>query len=448
MKSFCIRNALLVNEGKSFNGSLFIRGGRIERIFRTEEPVTVPKNTVELDATGKILIPGVIDDQVHFREPGLTHKGDIASESKAAVAGGVTSFMDMPNTLPQTLTQSLLEEKYARAAKVSAANYSFYLGASNDNLGEIQRTDPKTVCGIKIFMGASTGNMLVDDPQALEGIFSRAPLLLAVHCEDETIIRKNAAAFRSTYGEDVPVKFHPAIRSAEACFKSSSLAVELANKFNARLHILHLSTRDELALFENTTPRNRKQITAEVCVHHLAFCDADYADLGNRIKWNPAIKTEEDRNALIYAVKNGTIDMVATDHAPHTLEEKGKPYFQAPSGGPLIQHSLSVMLEFYRMDMLSLETIVDRMCHAPADIFKIAERGYIREGYYADLVLVDLNKPWIVSQDNILYKCRWSPFEGKTLHAKVTHTFVNGNLVFENDLLPEAPPGMRLLFNR
>jgi dihydroorotase len=448
MTSYCIRNALIVNEGKSLNGSLFMRGGRIERIFRTEETITVPEGTVELDATGKILIPGVIDDQVHFREPGLTHKGDIASESRAAVAGGVTSFMDMPNTLPQTITQALLEEKYARAAKVSAANYSFYMGAANDNLEEILRTDPQKVCGIKIFMGASTGNMLVDDPLVLEGIFSASPMLLAVHCEDETIIRKNIADFRSTYGEDVPVRFHPAIRTAEACYKSSSRAVELAKKFNSRLHILHLSTRDELSLLENTTPRIRKRITSEVCVHHLVFCDADYGVLGNRIKWNPAIKTEEDRNALICAVQNGTIDMVATDHAPHTLEEKKNSYFKAPSGGPLIQHSLCVMLEFYRMDMLSPEQIVDRMCHAPAELFGIADRGYIREGYYADLVLVDLNKPWTVKPDNILYKCGWSPFEGKSLHAKVTHTFVNGNLVFENDRLRDAPPGMRLLFNR
>jgi dihydroorotase len=448
MKSYCIRNAFIVNEGKSFTGSLLMLNGRIERIFRTEETVTIPAGTTELDATGKILMPGVIDDQVHFREPGLTHKGDIASESRAAVAGGVTSFMDMPNTQPQTLTQSLLEEKYARAAKVSAANYSFYMGAANNNLDELLRTDPKTVCGIKIFMGASTGNMLVDDPIALEGIFSRSTMLLAVHCEDETIIRRNAAAFRDKYGEDVPVKFHPAIRTAEACFKSSSRAVELAKRFNSRLHILHLSTGDELSLLENITPRLRKRITAEVCVHHLVFSDTDYAVLGNRIKWNPSIKTEEDRNALIYAVQNGTIDMVATDHAPHTLEEKENTYFKAPSGGPLVQHSLCIMLEFYRMDMLSLEQIVDRMCHAPADIFCINERGYIREGYYADLVLVDLNKPWTVSADNILYKCRWSPFEGKSIHAKVTHTFVNGNLVFENDQLHDATPGMRLLFNR
>jgi dihydroorotase len=355
--------------------------------------------------------------------------------------------MDMPNTIPQTQTQALLEEKYARAAKVSAANYSFYMGASNDNLEEILRTDPQKVCGIKIFMGASTGNMLVDDPIALEGIFSQSPMLLAVHCEDETIIRRNADAFRSTYGEEVPVKFHPAIRTAEACYRSSALAVQLAKKFNSRLHILHLSTRDELSLLENTTPRIRKKITAEVCVHHLVFCDTDYAMLGNRIKWNPAIKTEEDRNALIYALQNGTIDMVATDHAPHTLEEKGNSYFKAPSGGPLIQHSLCIMLEFYRIDMLSLEQIVDRMCHAPADLFGITERGYIREGYYADLVLVDLNKPWTVTPDNILYKCRWSPFEGRSFHAKVTHTFVNGSLVFENDRFLDAPPGMRLRFD-
>jgi dihydroorotase len=448
MKSYCIRNALIVNEGKSFTGSLFMRGGRIERIFSAEEAVTIPEGTEELDATGKILIPGVIDDQVHFREPGLTHKGDIASESRAAVAGGMTSFMDMPNTLPQTVTQPLLEEKYARAAAVSAANYSFYLGATNDNLAEILQTDPYKVCGIKIFMGASTGNMLVDDPMALEGIFSRSRMLLAVHCEDETIIRKNAAAYRDKYGEDVPVRFHPEIRSAEACYASSSLAVELAKKFHSRLHILHLSTRDELSLLENITPRIDKSITAEVCVHHLVFCDTDYATLGNRIKWNPSIKTGDDRNALIYAVEDGTIDMVATDHAPHTLEEKGNTYFKAPSGGPLVQHSLSLMLEFYRNRMLSLEVIIDRMCHAPAELFGIADRGFIREGYYADLVLVDLNKPWTVNTENILYKCRWSPFEGRTLHAKVTHTFVNGNLVFENDRFHDAPPGMRLLFNR
>jgi len=448
MTGYCIQNALIVNEGISFNGSLLIRNGRIDRIFRQGETVTVPDDTIALDATGKILIPGVIDDHVHFREPGLTHKGDITSESRAAVAGGITSFMDMPNTLPQTINLSLLEEKYARASTVSAANYSFYVGATNENLAEILLTDPKKVCGIKIFMGASTGNMLTDDSRALAGIFSRSPMLLAVHCEDEITIRHNAAIMKEKYGQDVPVKFHPEIRSAEACYKSSSLAVELAKKHNARLHVLHLSTRMELSLFNNDTPRSSKRITAEVCIHHLIFNADDYSRLGNRIKWNPAIKSEEDRIALIKALQDGTLDIVATDHAPHTLEEKRNSYFKTPSGGPLVQHSLSAMLEFYRQGILSLELIIDRMCHAPADIFCIEDRGYIREGYYADIVLVDLNKPWTVHADNILYKCNWSPFEGQSFHAKVTHTFVNGNLVFENDMFHNTPPGMRLIFNR
>jgi dihydroorotase len=448
MTGYCIQNALIVNENVSYNGSVLIRDGRIERIFRQEEDVPVFHDAIILDATGKILLPGVIDDQVHFREPGLTHKGDIASESRAAVAGGVTSFMDMPNTLPQTVTQSLLEEKYARAEKVSLANYSFYMGATSDNLEEILLTDPRKVCGVKIFMGASTGNMLVNEPKALEGIFSCSPMLLAVHCEDETTIRQNAAMFREKYGEDVPVAFHPEIRSAEACFKSSLMATELAKKHNSRLHILHLSTRKELSLLDNSTHRSNKKITAEVCIHHLVFNTDDYGRLGNRIKWNPAIKTEDDRSALVKALKDGTIDIVATDHAPHTLEEKENVYFKAPSGGPLIQHSLIVMLEFYRLGILSLEQIIDRMCHAPADIFGIENRGYIREGYYADLVLVDLNNPWIVHTDNILYKCNWSPFEGQRFHAKVTHTFLNGNLVYEDGRFLDAPPGMRLLFNR
>jgi dihydroorotase len=448
MTEYCIRNALIVNEGEHFNGSLLIRNNRIEKIFRQGQAVLVPDDIVMLDADGKILIPGVIDDQVHFREPGLTHKGDIHTESRAAVAGGVTSFMDMPNTLPQTISQSLLEEKYARAEKVSTANYSFYMGVTNDNLEEIMLTDPKKVCGLKIFMGASTGNMLVDNPGTLEAIFSRSPMLIAVHCEDETTIRMNIASYREKYGEDVPVMFHPAIRSTEACFISSSRAVALAKKYNARLHILHLSTLKELQLLDNESTRASKRITAEVCVHHLIFNDNDYTRLGNLIKWNPAIKSEEDRLALVKAVYDGTIDIVATDHAPHTLEEKQQPYFKAPSGGPLIQHSLPAMLEFAQQGILSLEQIVDRMCHAPADIFRIENRGYIREGYFADLVLADLNKPWTVHGNNILYKCGWSPFEGKTFHAKVTHTFVNGNLVFENDRFHDAPPGMRLLFNR
>jgi dihydroorotase len=448
MTAYCLQNATIISDGASFTGSLLVKEGRIEKIYRETEPVPVPHGVVCLDASGKLLIPGVIDDQVHFREPGLTHKGDIASESKAAIAGGVTSFMDMPNTLPQTVTQTLLQEKYERAGRVSMANYSFYMGATNDNLGEILKTDPSTVCGVKIFMGASTGNMLVDDPAALEGIFSKSPMLLAVHCEDETIIRRNAAAYREKYGEDIPMECHPEIRSAEACFASSSLAVNLAMKYNSRLHILHLSTRSELALLENTTPRISKRITAEVCVHHLYFNARDYGRLGTLIKWNPSIKTEEDRMALLEAVKKGIIDIIATDHAPHTLEEKENTYFKAPSGGPLIQHSLVAMLELSRLGFLSKELVIDRMCHAPADIFGIKDRGYIREGYYADLVLIDPDHPRMVHKDNILYKCKWSPFDGNTFHNRVTHTFVNGNLIFENDHFHSFIPGARLLFNR
>lgn len=448
MTAYCIRNADIINEGIRFNGSILVKNGLIDRIFRGGEPVTVPDNALTVDATGKILVPGIIDDQVHFREPGLTHKGDIASESRAAVAGGITSYMDMPNTLPQTITQPLLEEKYTRAEKSSLANYSFYMGATNDNLEEVLLTDPARVCGIKIFMGASTGNMLVDDPAALEGIFSRSPMLLAVHCEDEAIIRRNTSAYREKYGEDVPVACHPEIRNTDACFNSSSLAVRLAKKYGTRLHILHLSTKKELQLLDNASPRTVKKITAEVCVHHLFFNDHDYARLGNLIKWNPAIKSEDDRLALVNAVIDGTIDMVATDHAPHTLEEKVNSYFKAPSGGPLVQHSLPAMLEFARQDILSPEVIVERMCHAPAELFGVEKRGFIREGYHADLVIADLNSPWTVNKDNILYKCGWSPFEGKTFHTRITHTFVNGNLAFENGRFHDVPPGKRLLFNR
>jgi dihydroorotase len=448
MPRCCIQNIMIINEGTRFHGSLLINNGRIEKIFRVNEPAPVSADIAFLDAAGKILIPGVIDDQVHFREPGLTHKGDIYSESRAAIAGGVTSFMDMPNTQPQTITQTLLEEKYSRAEKVSPANYSFYMGATNDNLNELLKTNPKNVCGIKIFMGASTGNMLVDNLHTLEGIFSRSPVLLAVHCEDETTIRKNFAFFTEKYGEAVPVECHPFIRSAEACLKSSSLAVELAGKHNSRLHILHVSTRQELALLENLTPRYNKRITAEVCIHHLLFNAGDYKRLGNFIKWNPSVKEEEDRIALMEALKDGRIDIVATDHSPHTLEEKKKPYLKAPSGGPLVQHSLVTMLEFSLQGIISPEQVVDRMCHAPADIFGIERRGYIREGYYADLVLVDMNNNWTICHDNILYKCKWSPLEGKTFHSKVTHTFVNGNLVYENGLFHDTPSGMRLRFNR
>jgi dihydroorotase len=448
MTGYCIQNARIVNEGHQFQGGLIIRNGRIEKIYHTHEAISPPSGTVLLDAAGKILIPGVIDDQVHFREPGLTHKGDIATESRAAVAGGVTSFMEMPNTLPQTVTQTLLEEKYDRAEKMSMANFSFYMGATNDNIDELLKTDPKSVCGIKIFMGASTGNMLVDDPLTLEAIFSRSPMLLAVHCEDETTIRRHATAFRDKYGEEVPIACHPLIRSREACLKSSSLAVDLAKKYKSRLHILHLSTADELILLDNRTPRNLKKITAEVCVHHLVFNADDYNRLGNFIKWNPAIKNEDDRLALIQALKDGRIDIVATDHAPHTLDEKKNTYFKAPSGGPLVQHSLAAMLELHREGLFTLEEIVDRMCHAPADVFGIEDRGYIREGYYADLTLVDMNHYWTVCSDNILYKCGWSPFEGQSFQSRVTHTFVNGHLVFDQGRFPPSVHGMRLRFNR
>ncbi|MBN2276039.1 MAG: dihydroorotase [Bacteroidales bacterium] len=448
MTGYYIRNALIVNEGAQYNGSLLIRNGRIDKIYRGEKTMSVPDKTVTIDAGGNILIPGIIDDHVHFREPGLTHKGDIRSESFAAIAGGITSFMDMPNTKPQTTTQALLEEKFTLAGKVSRANYSFYLGATNDNLKEILLTDPEKVCGVKVFIGSSTGNMLVDDPLALEGIFSQSPVLLAVHCEDESTIRHNTSLFRGKYGEDIPVVFHPEIRSPEACYKASSLAVKMAKKHNTRLHILHLSTSEELQLLDTISPRHKKRITAEACIHHLFFNDDDYNTLGNLIKVNPAVKNEENRIALIEAVNKGSIDNIATDHAPHTFEEKKNSYFKTPSGGPMVQHSLVAMLELYHQGIITLEAVIDRMCHAPADIFGIENRGYIREGYYADLVLVDLNNPWIVNKDNILYKCRWSPLEGRTFHAKVTHTFINGNLVFENNRFIDAPPGMRLRFNR
>ena len=394
-----IKNAVIVNEGKRFNGSLLIENEYISKIYPAAHPVSVPEKAEIIDASGLILIPGVIDDQVHFRDPGLTHKGDIGTESKAAIAGGVTSFMDMPNTIPQTITIDLLEQKYAYAALNSSANYSFYLGATNNNLNEILHVDRETVCGVKVFMGSSTGNMLVDDASALEQIFSKSGSLIAVHCEDEATIQKNIIQFREKYSENVPVSCHPLIRSGEACYKSSSFAVSLAKKYGTRLHILHLSTAAEMNLMENQVPREEKKITSEVCVHHLWFCDKDYDKLGNLIKWNPAIKTENDRNALLNGLMTNLIDVVATDHAPHTLEEKNNTYFKSPSGGPLIQHSLMVMLEFYHRKNMSLEKIVDKMCHAPADIFKIDRRGYIKEGYFADLVLIDLNKTYLVKRE-------------------------------------------------
>ncbi|MBN2610208.1 MAG: dihydroorotase, partial [Bacteroidales bacterium] len=447
MSGVLIKNATIVNEGEKYTGSILIKNKRIDKILPGAPPL-LPKAEKVIDATGKFLLPGVIDDQVHFRQPGLTHKGDIYTESKAAAAGGITSFMDMPNTIPQTTSQILLEEKYRMAAGSSLINYSFYFGATNDNLNELLCTDPVTVCGIKVFMGSSTGNMLVDNPSVLRDIFARSELLIAIHSEDEKTIQKNTIKARKHFGEFVPVKMHPEIRNTEACYRSTRLAVELAEEYNSRLHILHLSTAKELQLLNATKPLSSKKITAEVCIHHLVFNDKDYERYGNLIKWNPAIKTETDREALWEGLLQGKIDNIATDHAPHTLEEKQQTYFKAPSGGPLVQHSLITMLEFYHQHMITLEMIVDKMCHAPAIMFNISKRGFIREGSFADLVLVDPDDPWTVSRENLLYKCKWSPFEGKTFRSKITHTFVNGNLVYEKGIFHEEQKGERLIFDR
>ncbi len=444
MQRFLIKGATIVNEGKFTHDDILIENGRIEKIAKEISP-KAPFH--EINAEGLYLLPGAIDDQVHFREPGLTHKAEIYTEAKAAVAGGITSFMEMPNTQPPTLTQSLLEEKYQRAAQVSLANYSFYMGASNDNYEEAMKTDLKNVCGLKIFMGSSTGNMLVDSKKTLEQFFANFKGLIATHCEDEATILQNAAIYKEKYGEDVPMKFHPAIRNEEACYLSSSKAVALAKKFETRLHILHISTARELALFENRTPLAHKKITAEACIHHLWFSEEDYADAGKFIKWNPAIKTSKDRDAILKAVIDNVIDVIATDHAPHTREEKQRPYFQAPSGGPLVQHALPAMLELYRMGKISLEKIVEKMSHHPAILFRIKERGFIREGYHADLVLTDLNDPWEINRDNILYKCGWSPFNGYIFHSRITHTFVNGHLAYERGKFNESIKGQRLSFN-
>lgn len=443
-----IKNATIINEGKQFTGSLLIEKDFIKEIYQGYNTCPSHHHAEVIDAAGQILIPGVIDEHVHFREPGLTRKGSIASESKAALAGGVTSFMDMPNTLPPATTQELLEQKYEIASANSSANYSFYLGAVNDNLDEVLRTDLRAVCGIKLYMGSSTGNMLIDNPLTIDKIFSGSKSLIAVHCEDETTIQKNIQHYRDIYGEHIPVEYHPVIRSRDACFKSSSYAVELAKKYGSRLHLLHLSTSDELDLLDKTAALRDKRITAEVCVHHLWFCDKDYARYGNSIKWNPAIKTVRDREALFNGVLNDLIDSIATDHAPHTMGEKGNPYLTAPSGGPLIQHSLQTMLEFYHKKMIKLEKIVDKMCHAPAEIFKIDRRGFIKNGYYADLVLIDLNKIYKVTKDNILYQCGWSPFEGLVFHSAITHTFLNGKPAYKNGHTDGSIRGMRLKFNR
>ena len=442
-----IKNALIINEGKKFRGYVIINGETFEKVvpgdFSEDKENTLLYDII--DASGLYLIPGVIDDQVHFREPGLIHKGDISSESKAAVAGGITSYMEMPNTNPQTITQELLEEKYKRAEEVSAANYSFYMGATNDNLNEVLKTNPSNVCGIKVFMGSSTGNMLVDSNEILTEIFRHAPTLIATHCEDEATIRENTKIAIGRYGDNVPFSRHAHIRSAEACYRSSSRAVELASKYNTRLHVLHLSSAKEMELF-SAGSAIEKRITAEVCVHHLWFTEMDYIKHGSFIKWNPAIKTEMDRDALRDAVNSGKIDVIATDHAPHTSEEKHNTYFKAPSGGPLVQHSLPAMLEMSLSGIFSLEKVVEKMCHTPADLFRISKRGYIREGYFADFVLIDPKKSWTVSKENILYKCGWSPFEGITFSHMVTHTFINGKLAWNQGKLNPDVRGKRLLF--
>jgi dihydroorotase len=442
-----IRNVSIVNEGTITVGDVLIDDGRISKIGGSLTPAT-PGKYHEIDASGMFLFPGCIDDQVHFREPGLTHKADIYTESRAAVAGGITSFMEMPNTIPNALTIPLLENKFDIASQSSVANYSFYLGASNNNIDEVLKADSENICGIKIFMGSSTGNMLVDEPEALERIFSSSPLLIATHCEDEETIKANLAFYKNEYGDKLNASFHPKIRSAEACYLSSSTAVALAKKHNTRLHILHISTAKEIDLFEKNMPVINKRITSEVCIHHLWFDDSDYISKGNLIKWNPAVKTKDDKKALQQALVNDVIDVVATDHAPHTLQEKSQPYLQAPSGGPLVQHALPAMIDFYKEGWISLEHIARKMAHDVADCFRIKDRGYIREGYYADLVLVDLNDTTRVDKSGLLYKCKWSPFEGHTFKSAIKNTWVNGILVYDKGKIVEGTKGMRMQFEK
>ena len=445
-KSILLKGGTIINEGKRFIADILIKNDRIERI---DTSITVGYATEEINIEGKFVLPGCIDDQVHFREPGLTHKADIKSESRAAVAGGITSFMEMPNTVPNTLTQNLLQDKYNIASQSSVANYSFFMGASNDNIEEVLRTDDRKVCGVKIFMGSSTGNMLVDNEATLDSLFSRVPpILIATHCEDEATIQRNIKNFREQFGETIPVENHPLIRSAEACYTSSSLAVAMAKKHGTRLHILHISTEKEISLFENKLPLEQKLITAEACIHHLWFSDEDYATKGNFIKWNPAVKTAQDREAIWKAVLENKIDVIATDHAPHTIEEKNQSYFKAPSGGPLVQHALLAMLEKSREGKISLEMVVQKMAHAPAILFKIEDRGYVREGYFADLVIVNPTKEIAISKENILSKCGWSPFEGNTFSHSIDTTFVNGNIVYKDGNVISNENGKRLLFNR
>ncbi len=442
--STIIKNINIINEAEQFIGSVLIENDIILKIFRSEE--NIPDADQEIDGSGKLLLPGIIDDQVHFREPGLTHKADIYSESRAAVSGGITSYMEMPNTKPQATTHEILEDKYKIASEKSIANYSFYLGATNNNIEEILKTNPEKVCGIKVFMGSSTGNMLVDNEKTLGELFSKAPTLIATHCEDEDTIQANLKAYREKYGEEVPFEMHHLIRSEEACFKSSEKAAILARKHGARLHILHLTTAKELTLLDKDMPIEEKKITGEACVHHLWFTNEDYKKYGAFIKWNPAIKTKNDRDALREALKNGNLDVVATDHAPHTKEEKKGTYFNAPSGGPLVQHSLVAMLEMVNQGVFTYEEVVDKMCHAPAKLFRVKQRGYIKEGYKADLVIVEPKSTWKVTPENIFSKCGWSPFEGESFSHYVSHTFVNGHLAYHNGIFNDNKKGERLLF--
>ena len=446
MNKTLIKNARIVNEGSTFNGEILIEGEYIKSID-TKIDVTGERIKI-IDANGSYVIPGLIDDQVHFREPGLTHKANIETESKAAVAGGITSFIEMPNTNPQTTTIEKLEEKFKMASNTAYANYSFMFGGTNDNLDEILKLDKNKVAALKLFLGSSTGNMLVDNPVVLERIFSNTDLVIAVHCEDEHTIRKNTEAFKAKYGDDIPIKYHPVIRSEEACYLSSSNAIALAKKTGARLHVFHLSTGKETTLFRNDIPLQEKQITAEVCIHHLWFTDNDYDKKGTHIKWNPAVKTQKDKEQLWEALLDDRIDVIATDHAPHTLEEKSNVYTKAPSGGPLVQHALTAIMEMVKGGKISIEKAVQKMCHNPAILFDVEKRGYLREGYYADIVIVDDHKPWTVAKENILYKCGWSPFEGTTFNSTVTHTFINGNLAYENGVVAKERFAKRLTFDR
>ena len=441
-----IKHAKVVNEGQIIETDVLIEDKYIKTIAQGQTPNSADVRVIDID--GNYLLPGMIDDQVHFREPGLTHKANIETESKAAIAGGITSFIEMPNTNPQTTTVEKLEEKFEIASKTAYANYSFMFGGTNDNLDEIKKVDSKTVAGLKLFLGSSTGNMLVDDPEILEKIFSSTDMVISVHCEDEETIKKNLKEKIDKYGDDIPMHLHPIIRSEEACYLSSSRAIELAKKTGARLHVFHLSTAKETKLFKNKTPLKDKKITAEVCIHHLWFTDEDYKTKSSHIKWNPAVKTAKDKDGLWKALLDDRIDVIATDHAPHTLKEKSQPYTKAPSGGPLVQHALVALIEAYHREKISLEKIVEKTAHNPAILFDVEKRGYIKEGYYADLVVVDLNSPWTVNKDNILYKCGWSPFEGTTFKSRITHTFLNGELVYHNFKVLDKKVGMRLTFER